>query len=207
MAKSYRSEASAGSRSTVAVRRLYCSGRGPAPVLLLLSVGLLATTAGPPACAPNNNKVLSFLAALPSAELVALGELVEAQASTGAPDAAALIEELSCLVGDRRELLLHALVELGHHPAQPQRRTEDGGQRIRGSGGGGSMRPFIYLLLMGEDSRLRGVSTAFLCLLLQGLAVGPSPGTDAGVATCHRFGALLSELAALLPRNSRRGID
>jgi len=53
----------------------------------------------------------------PSAELVALGELVEAQASTGAPDAAALIEELSCLVGDRRELLLHALVELGHRPA------------------------------------------------------------------------------------------
>jgi hypothetical protein len=166
-------------------------GAGPSfAILLLLGVGLLASTAGAPgACEPENLVELrSFLAALPSAELVALAELVEAQPSTGAPDAAALVEELTCIVGDRRELLWHALAELGHQrPAQPKRRTEDGGQRIRGPGGGGTVRPFIYLLLIGGDSRLRGVSTALLCLLLQGLAVGPSPWTDAGVATCHRF--------------------
>ena len=153
--------------------------------MLLGAVSLLAATAGAPiACEPDDSVALrSLLAVLPSAELDALGELVGAK---HAPDAAGLVEELACsIVGDRRDLLRHALSELGHPPAHPQRRTEDSGQGIHGPG---ITRPFIYFLQIGEESRLRGASTALLCLLLQGLAAGPSPQTDAGVATCYRFG-------------------
>ena len=80
--------------------------------------------------------------------------------------------------------MCYEVAELGNPPAHPQRRSENSGHGIHGPG---TTRPFIYFLQIGEDSRLRGVSTALLCLLLQGLAVGPSPRTDAGVATCHRF--------------------
>ena len=152
--------------------------------ILLIGVSLLTARAGAPvACAPDDSVALrSFLAALPSAELVSLGELVGAKP----PDAEALVEELACsIAGDRRDLLRYALAELGHPPAHPQRRTEDSGHGIHGPG---TTRPFIYFLQIGEESRLRGVSTALLCLLLQGLTAGPSPQTDAGVATCYRFG-------------------
>ena len=148
-----------------------------ASCIVMMGVSLLAATAGAPiACAPDDSVALrSFLAVLPSAELFALGELVGAKHT---PDAAALVEELACLiVGDRRDLLRHALAELGHPPAHPQRRTEER-----------HTRPFIYFLQIGEETRLRGASAALLCLLLQGLAAGPSPQTDAGVATCYRFG-------------------
>ena len=148
-----------------------------ASCIVMMGVSLLAATAGAPiACAPDDSVALrGFLAVLPSAELFALGELVGAKHT---PDAAALVEELACLiVGDRRDLLRHALAELGHPPAHPQRRTEER-----------HTRPFIYFLQIGEETRLRGASAALLCLLLQGLAAGPSPQTDAGVATCYRFG-------------------
>ena len=139
--------------------------------LLVGAALLVATASDGSACASGDaDGIRRVLAALPSAELALLAELVGGQPASSAAAAGrdATIQELACsTTGDRRGLLLHALAELGHPPAPP--------------------RPFVYFLQIGEDSRLRGVSTALLCLLLQGLSSGPSPMTDAGVVACHRF--------------------
>ena len=108
---------------------------------------LVATASEGSKCASGDADVIRrVLAALPSAELALLAELVGGQpASSAGRDTT--IQELACsTTGDRRGLLLHALAELGHLPAPP--------------------RPFVYFLQIGKDSRLRGVSTTLLCLLL-----------------------------------------